>query len=189
MRRTEGCKPQHRAVSNAEGPWDRGLALLVDLESHPPALAAIHRHVAGLSLDAVRANPVDGITLADAPDARPWPTALSDAPPGALVLVDASGAAWLLRVTDAARVDASIVAALEGTDIERPQRWRRLDTVVLHQLLLPAWGTTEPQVTYHHDAAHAVAQDPHRWWPGRAAVSRGRGRRLRTCRARCPDAS
>jgi hypothetical protein len=61
-------------------------------------------------------------------------------------------------VSDAARVDASIVAALKGSGLERPQRWRRLDTVVLHQLLLPAWRTTEPEVTYHHDAAHAVAR-------------------------------
>jgi hypothetical protein len=61
-------------------------------------------------------------------------------------------------VTDPASIDASIVAALGETHGDRPERWRRLDTVLLHELLLPAWEVTDSAVTYHHDAAHAVSR-------------------------------
>ena len=61
---------EHRAAGDGAGPWDRGLALLVDLE-HPPAGPRGDpppRRWAAPS-DAVRAHPVDGVALDG--DARP----------------------------------------------------------------------------------------------------------------------
>ena len=42
-----GAEARHDAGAGA-GPWDRGLALLVDLRTHPPEVGAIHRVVRGV---------------------------------------------------------------------------------------------------------------------------------------------
>ena len=48
-------------------------------------------------------------------------------------------------------------AAFAGTPGEtEPGRWQALDTALLHEVLLPAWGVAEDAVSYHHDAAGAV---------------------------------
>jgi uncharacterized protein (DUF1015 family) len=152
---------EHRDSGDGAGPWDRGLALLVDLETHPPALAAIHRHIDGLTPAdaAVIAARVPGLAAVEAPWGD-WRAVLAGVAAGTLVLVGADGEASLIQVIDRDRVDASVRAALTETGVP-PESWRALDTVLLHHVLLPAWGIAEPAVSYHHDAAHAVkrAQD------------------------------
>jgi uncharacterized protein (DUF1015 family) len=147
---------EHHASGDGDGPWDRGLALLVDLDTHPPVLAAIHRHI-------------DGLTAADAADLAArlpglaaveaswgdWRAVLAGVDAGTLVLVGPDGEISLIQVTDREGVDAAVRATLAEGDLP-PASWRALDTVLLHQVLLPAWGVDEPAVTYHHDGAHAV---------------------------------
>ena len=69
------------------GPWDDGLALLVDLRANPPRVGAIHRTIDGLALDdAVKAAAdlfdVEAVPLDEVRDR------LADLPSGRLLVVD-----------------------------------------------------------------------------------------------------
>ncbi|HTY71110.1 MAG TPA: DUF1015 domain-containing protein [Actinomycetes bacterium] len=132
------------------GPWERGLALLVDLQAYPPRLAAIHRHVDGVV--PARASAPQGVRLEDA--GAEWWDRLPRLSAGEMLLVGPGGEARVARVDDRAAVDRTVRAALAPD--ERPPQWRALDTVVLHHVVLPAWGVPDEAVTYHHDAEHAV---------------------------------
>lgn len=147
---------RQRALGLGAGPWDRGLALLVDLQAHPPTLAAIHRHVSGLSpADAGRlAERVPGFEVE--PLAGEWRD--HRAAHGSLLLVAADGALTVVRVRDRDLVDEAVRASLSPDAAALPELWRSMDTVALHHLLLPAWGVEEPDISYHHDPAHAVGQ-------------------------------
>lgn len=133
-----------QAAHNGDaGPWDRGLALLVDLNAHPPRLGAIHRVVSGLAMD-------DAVDLAAplfsvrerAPDATPRQ--------GSLLLDDAEG-----RVVELIPHDADQVGRIIAT--HHPDEWRRLDTATLHAVLLDlVWHIPDDQVSYHHTAEQAL---------------------------------
>jgi uncharacterized protein (DUF1015 family) len=151
---------EHRRDGAGEGPWDRGLALLVDLERHPPALAAIHRHLDAFapSSAADAASRLPGLAV-ERMAGDDWRTALAGATAGTLLLVGSEGDRWQIRVTDRDRIDALVKAALvpaESSSGVPPASWRALDTVLLHYVLLPAWDVEEPDVSYHHDPSHAV---------------------------------
>ena len=131
------------------GPWDRGLALLVDLRAYPPAVGAIHRTVTGLELD-------DALVLAkDLFDERPIATpavesTLAALRPGELLLVGPDRAAVLVA-RDPERVRALLVR-------DHPAQWGQLDTAVVHHVLAEQlWAVPDDRISYHHDAARAVA--------------------------------
>ena len=165
---------EYRDAGKGAGPWDRGLALLVDSTRHPLELRAIHRVLPKLPVeDALAAvAPYARVTelatdLGGSPgpgemrahpgehtlDALPVPDLEAIAPAhGTAFLVVGEGRQWV--VTD---VDPQLLAAAVPAD--RPKRWRRLDAAVLnHALLEQVWGVTDDieQVTYHHDARQAV---------------------------------
>ncbi len=131
------------------GPWDEGLALLVDLRAYPPQVGAIHRSVDGLELaDAlVAADPLfDRVDVAaEAVDDR-----LSSLSSGEMLLVDANGAATLTaRDPDGL---ARIVTE------RNPSAWGRLDTAVLHTVLLErTWHVQDAAIGYHHEPGQALA--------------------------------
>ena len=130
------------------GPWDDGLALLVDLRANPPRVGAIHRTIDGLALDdavtaAAELFDVEAVPL-DQVRAR-----LADLPSGRLLLVDGERAA-LLRAKDPDRV-ADLVTR------RHPVQWGELDTAVLHQVLVDdLWHAPESAVRYHHDPEQAL---------------------------------
>jgi len=155
-----------RASGHGAGPWDHGLALLVDRQAYPPVLGAIHRVVHGLERGelvrrtggAFRARDVESPRLGPGS-----PRAGADDPVGALpalaaarddhafVLTDASGATLL------SSPDPSVLARTVPPD--RPEPWRRLDATVLHSTLLDAlWGVPDDErsVSYHHDLPGAL---------------------------------
>ncbi len=136
------------AVEGA-GPWDDGLALLVDLRAHPPKVGAIHRTVDGLSLvDAVAAAG----TLFDAVDVPPESvrTRLDSLREGELLLVDGEQAV-VLTARDTETVGRLV------TD-RHPDAWQRLDTAVLHHVLVEElWRASDDQLRYHHDPEQALA--------------------------------
>ncbi len=137
---------ERHASGDGAGPWDRGLALIVDLRVHPPGVAAIHRTVTGLPLPHAvdRAAPLFA--------ARPVEDAEAAArrlTPGRLLLVDGTGRAAELQVADHPAVDALLPQ-------DRPVQWRALDTAVLHHALIPRWRVPEAAVSYHHDLGAAV---------------------------------
>jgi uncharacterized protein (DUF1015 family) len=151
-----------RASGLGAGPWDHGLAFLVDSDAYPPRLGAIHRVLPGLPPEraaelakaafAVQELPAD-LGLADAlgrlAAAGRDGTAflLAGAPNG-------SGASGfrLLSHPDLVQVAASMP---EGASAA----WRCLDASVLQQLLMARlWGIADSEsgVLVNHDAADAV---------------------------------
>jgi len=166
---------ERRAAGRGDGPWDRGLAMLVDSRTSPLRVAAIHRVVPDLALDeAVRLlEPVFRV--------RPAGDTLDEA----LTTLTAAAGAHPFVVTDGTTyrlVEEPDPAAVEAAlPPERPARWRSLDASVLHALVLERlWGlpddTTAPadpaepagptgpagpgpaalRIEYLHDAAAAV---------------------------------
>jgi uncharacterized protein (DUF1015 family) len=131
------------------GPWDDGLALLVDLRANPPRVGAIHRTVDGLAVD-------DAVDAADDLfDVEPVPLdevrdRLVDLPSGRMLLVDGERAA-VLSAKHPQRV-ADLVTR------NHPAQWGELDTAVLHQVLVEdLWKAPDSAVRYHHDPEQALA--------------------------------
>jgi uncharacterized protein (DUF1015 family) len=175
-----------RADGHGGGPWDFGLAFIVDADAYPPRLGAIHRMIPAL-------RPADAARLAAAPfrvqalGARALAQALA-----CLANAGRDGHAFLLAGkatdpaatdpaatdpagtdpagTDPASTDATSAAYWLLTDPD-PARlaavmpaaaspaWRDLDAAVLQRLLLAdAWAIedNDRDVPVFHDAAEAV---------------------------------
>jgi len=142
---------RHAAGAGA-GPWDRGLALLVDASTYGPQVHPIHRVVPGLPLDAAEAKAAQGFDTREVA-AEGALDALADAGKGpAFLLTD--GDRWVL-LTDAEKeqLDAAV-------DPERSAAWRALDVSVAHRLLIDRlWGLHDHEdvVGFEHDVPAAVA--------------------------------
>ena len=120
-------RQRHRGAANRTGPWDRGLALLVDQSQYPLQLGAIHRSVSETSLDLLRVPA--GFELSG-------PIAVGTAE------VSTPPAAGQIVVTDGV---LARTITLPGTGDELST-----DTQFLHDRLLPAWRVDEHRVGYHH---------------------------------------
>jgi uncharacterized protein (DUF1015 family) len=145
---------RHAAGAGA-GPWDLGLALLVDSAAYPPRIDAIHRVLPGLRpADAVamaskafRVREVDGGLAAGL-------AALTAAGrDGPAFLVGGGGTPHLLTDPDPAQ-------AAEAMPAGHSPRWRGLSAAILQRLLIGRlWGIPDHEATVrvvHHDAAAAV---------------------------------
>ncbi|HVW80460.1 MAG TPA: DUF1015 domain-containing protein [Mycobacteriales bacterium] len=143
------------AAGDGEGPWDLGLAFLVDGSAFGPEVHAIHRAVPGLpparagelASAGFRVSEVAG-SLADAEKAL----AEAGASGPAFVLTDGESA-WLLTDPDPAKLQAAMPA-------ERSAAWRALDVAIAHAYLIRAlWqlDDNEQNVEFHHDVPAAVA--------------------------------
>jgi uncharacterized protein (DUF1015 family) len=140
-----------RATRPGPGPWEELLMLLVDADSHGPAVLPIHRLLAGLDGEAVLAG-LDGDF-----DARPVGSpaeaeALLESLPAEAVGFGlyAGGRSWLLVARD-----PDALAAEAG------RARRLLDVEVLHGPVLSkrlAVNDFEHRVAYEHDLAHAVGR-------------------------------
>lgn len=143
------------AEGAGQGPWDQGLALLVDSTEYPPRIDAIHRVIPGLSpaaavtaaRQAFGVRPVDG-GLAAGLDA------LAEAGGhGPAFLIGDGQQLHLLTEPDPAQVAAAMPA-------DRSPHWRGLPASILQQLLIGRlWGIRDDERTVrvvHHDAAAAV---------------------------------
>lgn len=145
---------EYHAAGHGPGPWDYGLAMLVDATRYPPRLGAIHRVVAGLRPDEAVRRARRVCRVVEAPkDLGAAVAALADAArAGPAFLLAGNGRQHL--VTDP---DPSSLA--EAMPEERSPRWRRLATAVLHTWLVPQiWGIDDPAAVrvVHDDAAAAV---------------------------------
>jgi uncharacterized protein (DUF1015 family) len=152
------------AAGSGRGPWDHGLAFLVDATAFGPQVHAIHRVVPGLRAAdaAARAEAaftvrrLDGAGTGQAGDSGRDDAldALAQAGKGgtAFVLAGPEGR-WLLTDPDPAALAEHLPA---GTS----DAWRALDVTVAHHVLVRAvWGVTddEEHVWYRHDAPSAEA--------------------------------
>jgi uncharacterized protein (DUF1015 family) len=144
-----------RGAGEGPGPWDYGLAFLVDADEHPPRLGAIHRVIPHLAPEDAARLAAEAFTVEDLPDAG-LPEAL-----GRLAEAGRHGTAFLLAGRfgfrlltnpDRDQVEAAMPAGASA-------RWRALDASVMQELLLAGlWSIkdNERDVLISHDAAEAV---------------------------------
>jgi uncharacterized protein (DUF1015 family) len=145
-----------RASGFGAGPWDYGLAFLVDSDAYPPRLGGIHRVLPGLPPERAAELAKAAFTVQELPadgDLAPALECLAAAgrEGTAFLLAGASGFS-LLSQPDPVQVAASMPAGASA-------RWRCLDAAVMQQLLMDRlWGIAdnERDVLINHDAADAV---------------------------------
>ncbi|MFI6519485.1 DUF1015 family protein [Spirillospora sp. NPDC050679] len=145
---------RRHAAGQGPGPWDRGLALLVDSGRYPPHLGAIHRVLPGLpprkALDGARRV----FRVTEFTDLAGAVAALAAARGPAFVL---GGGDHLYLLTDPDR--ARLAKAMPAGHSER---WRSLDTAVLdHLLIQDVWNVPEDENSVrvvHDDPAKAVTR-------------------------------
>ena len=142
----------------AAGPWDYGLALLVDSAAYPPRIGAIHRVIPRLA-------PATAVELAKgAFCVRPLPDGTRDLPAalGALGRAAADGVAFLVAGGGEAHLltEPDPVQAAAAMPPDHSPRWRGLAASVLQELLLTqVWGIRDDERSVrivHHDAAAAI---------------------------------
>ena len=149
-----------RAAGDGPGPWDYGLALLVDGDAFPPEIGAIHRVLPGLA-------PAQAVEWAKAGfSVRAIPGGTAELPAalealaaagqhGPAFLVAGQGQVHLLTDPDPVQLEAAMPAG-------RSRAWRQLSTAVLQEFLLAAlWGIQDDEQgvrVVHHDADRAIAQ-------------------------------
>ncbi len=124
----------HRSAGDGAGPWDRGLALLIDQSEFPMRLDAIHRSIAELDLGSLSVPAGFDVGPARRLDTRR--PAVPDRP-RRVVLTDGT----LVRALDL----PAVCTGEDSTDIE-----------TVHERLLPAWGVSEDRIGYHHMVRQAV---------------------------------
>jgi uncharacterized protein (DUF1015 family) len=134
------------------GPWEYGLAFLVDADEYPLRLGAIHRVLPRLPLaEAVdRASAAFTVTAVTAATAFDRLAAAGES--GTAFLLAGEDGYWLLTDPDQRQVAAAMPAAASD-------RWRALDASVMQELLLAQlWliKDNERDVLISHDAAEAV---------------------------------
>ncbi|WP_116246547.1 DUF1015 family protein [Nocardiopsis sp. FIRDI 009] len=131
--------------------WAYGLAYLVDSDTHPPTLGAIHRVVPALSADravasarsVARVEHLGSSSLADAE------RALAKADHPVLLLADPRGGFHLVSDFDP--------RPLAEATPSRSDAYRELPTTALHHLLLPLWERPDHDLRMvHDDAARAI---------------------------------
>jgi uncharacterized protein (DUF1015 family) len=149
---------RRRGSGKGSGPWDYGLALLVDSSSYPPHIGAIHRVVPGLEVQQAAKLAAGAFTVqplaageADLPAAMSALASASAAGP-AFVLAG-HGHAFLLTDPDPGEAQAAMPPG-------RSEQWRALPAAVLQELLISRlWGLTDDEGSVrvvHHDPAQAV---------------------------------
>lgn len=144
----------HREAGDGAGPWDYGLAYLVDGATFGPQVHPIHRVIA--TLPAARAADAAARVFRVSEVAHEEAMAsLADAGRGgpAFVVSDGRARAWLLREPDPA-------ALLAAVPTERSPAWRELDVTIAHYLLIrEVWGLADDEATvgYSHALADALA--------------------------------
>ncbi|MGI8880649.1 MAG: DUF1015 domain-containing protein [Jatrophihabitans sp.] len=142
----------HRQEIDGGGPWDRGLALLVDTSAYGPEVHPIHRVLAGLDFDTAVEQAVARLS------ATPF-----DSYPEALSELDHAGPGFHAVITDGARAaligppQQELLDAHLGED--EPTALLDLDVTVLHRVVISdVWGLPDDEtiVRYAHSADEAI---------------------------------
>ncbi|MBB2915169.1 uncharacterized protein (DUF1015 family) [Streptosporangium becharense] len=148
----DGSAQSARRTPSEPGPWDFGLALLVDSRSYPPDLKAIHRVIPDLSLDEALDRAKDSWRVHEHADLTAGLTAL-EGTDGPAYLLSAGGRTYLLTDPDPVRLEQAMPSG-------RSAGWRALNTSVLAEFLLPkVWGMADDERMVrivHHDPEAAV---------------------------------
>ena len=146
------------------GPWDFGLALLVDSTAYPPQLGAIHRVIEGLVPETAARLATAAFSVRELPGGTgDVPGALAQhaaaAADGLTFLLAGDGRTYLLTDPDPGLVRSAVT--------EQPaELWQQMPAAVLQDLLfVRIWGIEDDarSVRAIHDAAAAIEaadQDP-----------------------------
>jgi uncharacterized protein (DUF1015 family) len=172
---------QMRRKGLGAGPWDYGLAFLVDSAAYPPRLGAIHRVLPRLDPDRAAELAKAAFTVQDLTAGIGLDDALQRLAAagceGTAFLLAGGPVLRLLSHPDPVQLAASMPAGTSAS-------WQRLDASVMQHLLLGRlWGVTDSErdVLIDHDAADAVravsgdvtATDVAERGPGPAPAARG----------------
>jgi uncharacterized protein (DUF1015 family) len=130
---------RHRRAGDGPGPWDRGLAMLIDQSVCPLQLGAIHRSLAEARLGALVCP--EGFTLSPA-----QPVWAGSGPAEGGVVAPAQPGEFL--VTDGVR--------LRRLTLTEPRPHAVSDAELLHQRILPAWGVADDRIGYHHSVEQTL---------------------------------
>jgi uncharacterized protein (DUF1015 family) len=146
---------RRRASGAQAGPWDYGLALLVDSAAYPPRIGAMHRVIPGLPAADAAALAKAAFAVRELP--RDLPAALREleraGQSGPAFLIAGGGELHLADTPDPAQAAAAMPAG-------RSAAWCALPASVLQELLIRRlWGIEPGERTVrivHQDAAAAV---------------------------------
>jgi uncharacterized protein (DUF1015 family) len=142
------------AAGDGPGPWDLGLAFLVDGSAFGPQVHAIHRVVPGLPAAEAAERARTGFRVQPVGPGEEGLDALAKAGvDGTAFLVADAESGWLLTEPDPAAAAAALPA-------ERSAAWRALDVTVAHGYLIRVlWGLEDREdvVDFRHDAPAALA--------------------------------
>ncbi|MFI7228847.1 DUF1015 family protein [Nonomuraea angiospora] len=134
------------------GPWDFGLALLVDSTAYPPNLQAIHRVIPGLPLAEAVAKARGAWRVQDFDDLAQGLAALKGAAEPAFLLAG-EGGTHLLTNPDPVQLARAMPP-------DHSDRWNSLNTSVLTEFVLPkVWGMRDDEQAVrivHHDTDAAL---------------------------------
>jgi len=148
---------RHQA-GDGPGPWDFGLALLVDSTAYPPQIGAIHRVIPGLDLQHAVKLAASAFTVRRVPGRRgELPAALSSlaeaSGDGPAFLLAGDESAYLINHPDPAQARAAMPSG-------RSAAWCALPAAILQELLITRlWEVTDDDESVqvvHHDADAAV---------------------------------
>jgi uncharacterized protein (DUF1015 family) len=141
-----------RRAGAGAGPWDYGLAFLVDADAYPLRLGAIHRVLPHLDPASAARLAADAFTVTEVPGAEAMERLTLAGQSGTAFLLAGGDRFWLLTDPDQYQLTAAMPAAASP-------RWRALDASVMQELLLAQlWSIkdNERDVLISHDAGEAV---------------------------------
>jgi uncharacterized protein (DUF1015 family) len=145
---------RRRSAGDGPGPWDYGLALLVDASAYPPDVGAIHRVIPGLAPAAAAELAKAAFTVRKLPGGLPAAVdeLALESERGPAFVMAGGGDVRLLTEPDPVQVDAAMPAG-------HSPLWRGLAASVLQELLMARlWDVGWDAVRIvHNDAAEAVA--------------------------------
>jgi uncharacterized protein (DUF1015 family) len=158
-----------RGDGHGAGPWDYGLAFLVDADAHPPQLGAIHRVIPHLAPEDAARQAAEAFTVEELPDGGGSDTEVLNGLAAAMCrLAEAGrrGTAFLLAGRSGYQLlthpdHGQLEAAMPP---EASPRWQALDASIMRELLMARlWSIKDNErdvlISHHADEAVQMALD------------------------------
>jgi uncharacterized protein (DUF1015 family) len=145
-------RAQEHDAGEGPGPWDYGLAFLVDADKYPLRLGAIHRVLPRLPLAEAVRRASGAFTVAAVSAGTAFGRLADAGESGTAFLLAGKDGYWLLTDPDQRQLEAAMPP-------DASPRWRALDASVMQELLLAKlWSIKDNvrDVLISHDAAEAV---------------------------------